>query len=90
MKHQNDFQCALQADEASKKESIAFAAYQASVFLFPKASSSFTAFLTGLGYSAPLTTSTDTATPAGIGNAAAAGVTAYRSNDNSNQQNNYA
>lgn len=72
------------------KESIAFAAYQASVFLFPKASSSFTAFLTGLGYSAPLTASTDTATPAGIRNAAAAGVTAYRSNDNSNQQNNYA
>ena len=80
----------LQGDDASKTESIAFAAYQASAYLFPKAQASFKAFLTALGYNAALTTNVDLTTPSAIGNAAAAGVVAYRSSDNSNQSNNYA
>lgn len=79
-----------QVNDASKKESIAFAAYQASLFVFPKAKTSFVAFLTSLGYDAALTSSVNLASPAGVGNTAAAGVIAYRSDDNSNQQNNYA
>lgn len=74
----------VQADASSKRESITFAAYQASVFLFPKARASFTSFLTALGHDASLTASTDLPTAADVGNVAAAGVILFRSNDNSN------
>jgi hypothetical protein len=74
---------------AYKSMAISYAAYRALLNLFPSRSADFTAFMTAMGYD-PNDTSTDPATPAGVGNTAAAAVLAFRANDGSNQAGGYA
>lgn len=64
--------------------SISYAAYRALMDLFPTQATLFNLLMTSLGYD-PSNTSTDTSTPAGIGNVAAQAVISYRHNDGSNQ-----
>jgi hypothetical protein len=73
----------------SKEEAISYAAYRALVDLFPAQKGALDAKLTSLGYS-PANTTSDIATPAGVGNVAAAAVLAYRHTDGSNQLGGYA
>jgi hypothetical protein len=68
---------------------ISFAAYRALLNLFPTKAGDLTAFMTALGYD-PNDTSTDPATPAGVGNQAAAAVLAFRAGDGANQAGGYA
>ncbi len=75
---------AAEATDANKAEAVSFAAYRALVDLFPSKKANFDSLLTQLGYD-PANTSTDTATPAGVGNAAAEAVLDFRHNDGSNQ-----
>src|SRR5919108_3074035 len=63
-----------------KSMAISYAAYRALLNLFPAKAGDFTAFMTALGYN-PDDTTTDPASPAGVGNQAAAAVLAYRAND---------
>ena len=72
-----------------KSMAISFAAYRALLNLFPARAADFTAFMRAMGYD-PDDTTTDPASPAGVGNQAAAAVLAYRANDGSNQANGYA
>jgi uncharacterized protein DUF6851/vanadium-dependent haloperoxidase-like protein len=80
---------------ANKSKAISFAAYRAAVDLFPWDKDHFGAPVSGtvngfdalmarLGYDVN-DTSSDTRTPAGIGNVACAAVLAFRHNDGSNQ-----
>ncbi|MGI9038552.1 MAG: vanadium-dependent haloperoxidase [Gemmatimonadota bacterium] len=73
----------------NKEEAISYAAYRALVDLFPSRASIFEALLLRLGYD-PANTTTDPATPAGVGNAAAEALLAFRHDDGSNQLNGYA
>jgi hypothetical protein len=77
---------AAEATDANKTQAVSFAAYRALVDLFPAAREKaiFDALMGQLGYDAS-NTSTDTTTPAGVGNAAAAAVLAFRHHDGSNQ-----
>jgi hypothetical protein len=75
------------ADErtvAYKSAAISYAAYRTLLDLFPARSADITAFMTALGYD-PADASTDTATPAGIGNVTARAVLDARHADGSNQ-----
>ena len=74
---------------AYKSMAISYAAYRALLNLFPAKAADLTAFMTALGYD-PNDTSTDPASPAGVGNQAAAAVLAFRANDGSNQAGGYA
>jgi hypothetical protein len=74
---------------AYKSMAISYAAYRALLNLFPAKAGDFTAFMTAIGYD-PNDTTTDPASPAGVGNQAAAAVLAYRANDASNQAGGYA
>jgi hypothetical protein len=74
---------------AYKSMAISYAAYRALLNLYPAKAADFTAFMTALGYD-PDDTTTDPASPAGVGNQAAAAVLAYRANDGSNQSGGYA
>jgi hypothetical protein len=74
---------------AYKSMAISYAAYRSLLNLFPARAADFTAFMTALGYD-PNDTSTDPASPAGVGNQAAAAVLAFRASDGSNQANGYA
>jgi len=74
---------------ASKSMAISYAAYRALLNLFPARSADFRAFMTALGYD-PDDASTDPASPAGVGNQAAAAVLAFRATDGSNQAGGYA
>jgi hypothetical protein len=67
-----------------KSKAISYAAYRALTDLFPSRAADFTAFMTALGYD-PADTSTDTTTPAGIGNVTAQAVLDQRHADGSNQ-----
>jgi hypothetical protein len=69
-----------------KSMAISYAAYRALLDLFPAAAqrTATTDFMTALGYD-PADTTTDPASPAGVGNRAAAAVLAARANDGSNQ-----
>ncbi len=71
---------------ANKNKAISFAAYRALVDLFPQPAevAHFNALMSSLGYD-PTNTSTDPATPVGIGNNCAAAVIAFRHHDGSNQ-----
>src|SRR5246127_4184941 len=70
---------------ANKREAISFAAYRAAVDLFPwDKATLFDPLMAKLGYDVD-DTSTDTRTPAGIGNVACAAVLAFRHTDGSNQ-----
>jgi hypothetical protein len=75
------------ADErttAYKSMAISYASYRTLLDLFPTRAADFTAFMTGLGYD-PADTSTDTTTPAGIGNVVARAVLDARHADGANQ-----
>jgi hypothetical protein len=74
---------------AHKSTAISYAAYRALLNLFPARAGDFTAFMSALGYD-PNDTTTDPATPAGVGNQAAAAVLAFRAGDGSNQAGGYA
>lgn len=74
---------------ANKREAISYAAYQALSDLFPARTAGFAALLEQLGYD-PGNTTTDPRTPAGVGNAAAAALLAFRANDGANQAGGYA
>jgi hypothetical protein len=68
----------------NKAEAISFPAYHAAVDLFPASQSTvFDPLMASLGYD-PANTTTDTTTPAGIGNVACEGVLDYRHGDGSN------
>ena len=69
---------------ANKQEAISFAAYRALLDLFPTQQALFDGLMNSLGYD-PANTTTDTKTPAGVGNMAAAAVLAFRRTDGSNQ-----
>src|SRR5437667_1643914 len=69
---------------ASKNEAVSFAAYGALVDLFPTQTLAFNDVMTSLGYD-PANGSSDVATPAGVGNVAAAAVIAFRHHDGANQ-----
>ena len=69
---------------AKKKEAISFGAYRAAVDLFPARKALFDSFMQNLGYD-PSNTSTDTITPAGIGNVACQAVLEFRHGDGANQ-----
>ncbi len=68
----------------NKQKAVSFAAYRALVDLFPTQKALFDALMSQLGYN-PSDTSTDTTTPSGIGNVAAAALLSFRHNDGSNQ-----
>ena len=74
---------------ANKSMAVSFAAYRVLLDLFPAKAADFTAFMSRMGYD-PNDASTDPASPAGVGNRAAAAVLAYRATDGSNQANGYA
>lgn len=70
---------------ANKRKAVAFAAYRAAVDLFAwDKATIFDPLMAKLGYDVD-DTSTDTRTPAGIGNVACAAVLAFRHSDGSNQ-----
>jgi hypothetical protein len=73
-----------EATEANKAAAVSYAAYRALLDLFPSELARYDAVMTRLGYEPDITAS-DTATPAGIGIAAAVAVTSYRHHDGSNQ-----
>lgn len=75
--------------EANKSLAISMAGYRTLLNLFPALAQDFRAMMTGMGYD-PDEGSVDPATPAGVGNQAAAAVLAYRAIDGSNQANGYA
>jgi membrane-associated phospholipid phosphatase len=74
---------------ANKAEAVSYAAYRALVDLFPDRTDIFDALLRQLGYN-PANTTLDVATPAGIGNTAAAALLVYRHGDGANQRHRYA
>src|SRR4051794_8788556 len=70
---------------ANGTQALGFAAYRAAVDLFPASTSSiFDPLMRSLGYD-PGDVSTDTSTPAGIGNVAARAVLDFRHRDGANQ-----
>jgi uncharacterized protein DUF6851/vanadium-dependent haloperoxidase-like protein len=69
----------------NKSKAVSFAAYRALVDLFPTQTSPFNVVMASLGYD-PANHSTDVATPAGVGNVAAAAVITFRHHDGANQQ----
>jgi membrane-associated phospholipid phosphatase len=79
----------LQGSTANKTQAISYAAYRALLDLFPSQSTMLANQMQTMGYN-PNNTSTDTTTPAGVGNVAAQAVLNYRHNDGSNQANGYA
>ena len=75
---------AVERTNANKAEAISYAAYRAAVDLFPSQKVQLDAFLTSKGFN-PTNVSTNTATPAGIGNVACKAVLDFRHQDGSNQ-----
>jgi hypothetical protein len=80
---------AAERTDAYKSQAVSFAAYRALLNVFPARSADFRALMTAMGYD-PDDASTDPASPAGVGNQAAAAVLAFRANDGSNQAGGYA
>ncbi|HEY2957771.1 MAG TPA: vanadium-dependent haloperoxidase [Actinomycetota bacterium] len=72
-----------------QSKAISYAAYRSLLNLYPSRAADFTAFMKALGYN-PNNGSTEANTAAGVGNAAAAAVLAFRANDGSNQAGGYA
>jgi hypothetical protein len=70
--------------DANKAEAMSYAAYRALVDLFPSQKPSLDGFLVSKGFN-PSNLSTNTATPAGIGNVACKAVLDFRHRDGSNQ-----
>jgi hypothetical protein len=78
-----------QRSRANKTQAVSFAAYRALVDLFPSETPLFNSVMAGLGYD-PADTSTDPATPTGIGNVCAQAVIDFRHADGSNRLSGYA
>jgi hypothetical protein len=74
---------------AHKSMAISFAAYRSLLNLFPARAADFRALMAAMGYD-PGDASTDPASPAGVGNRAAAAVLAFRARDGANQAGGYA
>ncbi len=74
----------LERTTSNKQAAISFAAYRALVDLFPTEKALFDAKMSAFGYD-PSDSSTNPATPAGIGNLASAAVLSFRHSDGSNQ-----
>ncbi len=74
--------------DSNKTEAMSFAAYRVLSELFPSEVAIFDALMADLGFS-PSNTTTDTGTPAGLGNAVAEAVMQFRREDGSGQLNNY-
>lgn len=70
--------------DANKTEAMSFAAYRVLSELFPSETDLFNELMAELGYD-PNNTTTDTTTPAGIGNVSAEALLTFRRNDGSNQ-----
>ncbi len=70
--------------QANKEKAISYAAYRAIVDLFPTQKPIADSLMASLALD-PNDNSTDTSTPAGIGNVAAAAVIAFRHHDGANQ-----
>ena len=70
--------------EANKTEAMSYAAHRVLTDLFPTHTATFNAVMTELGFD-PTNTTSDTTTPAGIGNVSAAALLEFRHNDGSNQ-----
>ena len=70
--------------EANKTEAMSYAAYGVLVDLFPSQTTIFDDLMADLGFD-PNNTTTDTTTPAGIGNVTATALIDFRSQDGSNQ-----
>jgi hypothetical protein len=70
--------------EARKAKAIAYATYRALLFVFPEDEKWLAEQMRQRGLD-PTNTSTDPATPEGVGNAAAAALIAYRRHDGANQ-----
>ncbi|MGB3508030.1 MAG: DUF6851 domain-containing protein [Microcoleaceae cyanobacterium] len=70
--------------DANKTEAMSFAAYRVLSELFPTETDLFDELMAELGYD-PNNTTTDTTTPAGIGNVSAEALLIFRRNDGSNQ-----
>jgi hypothetical protein len=70
----------------NKSKAISYAAYRVLLNLFPSRASIYSSYMSSLTYD-PDDTSTDPATPQGVGNAAAEAVLLYRATDGSNQTN---
>ncbi len=75
---------AAERTEANKAKAVSFAAYRCLLNLFPEGAARLEAAMLARGYN-PLDTSTNLATPQGIGNFAAQAVIDSRRNDGSNQ-----
>lgn len=75
---------ALERTEANKAKAIAYAAYRSLLDLYPEDATWIRGQLKAQGYD-PDDSSTDVSTPQGIGNLAAAAVTASRHHDGANQ-----
>lgn len=73
-----------QISDANKSVAISYAAYRAMIDLFPTNQIPAVAMMAALGLD-PANATTDTSTPAGIGNVACAAVLAARHHDGSNQ-----
>ncbi|MDB6058069.1 MAG: motif putative anchor domain protein [Verrucomicrobiales bacterium] len=70
--------------EANKEKAISYAAYRAIVDLFPTQKPMADSLMVSMGFD-PNDTTTDTSTPTGIGNVAAAAVLEFRHHDGANQ-----
>lgn len=75
---------ASERSEANKEQAVSYAAYRALLDLFPSQQRVFDSVMTEFGFDG-LNISTDAASPAGIGNLAAAAVLSFRHHDGSNQ-----
>ncbi len=75
---------ASERTEANKQKAISYAAYRAMVDLFPTQKPMADSLMQSMGFD-PNDTTTDTSTPTGIGNVAAAAVLQFRHHDGANQ-----
>ena len=75
---------AAERTEANKRKAIAYAAYRALLYLFPEDETWIAGQMTQSGFDLA-DDSTDTSTPQGVGNTAAAAVVEYRRHDGANQ-----
>jgi len=80
---------AAERTDAYRSQAISVAAYRALTNVFPARSVDFRALMTAMGYD-PDDATTDPASPAGVGNQAAAAVLAFRAADGANQAGGYA
>ncbi|MDY7021147.1 MAG: calcium-binding protein, partial [Cyanobacteriota bacterium] len=75
--------------DANKTEAMSYSAYRVLTDLFPEQTEIFDQVMAELGFD-PANATTDTTTPAGIGNVSANALLEFRHQDGSNQLNNYA